>query len=103
MPMLSFFISIPPVRVADRNHHAEYVLLRLGIEHHRVGKHAAVPADVLHGAGGLPVVVAQPGTGVAHDVELAAGIVWRTVPSCLIVSAGAFHGAIVLGDVESDR
>ena len=51
----------------------------------------------------LAVVVAQPGAGVAHDVELAVGIVGQAVAAGLVVRAGAFDGAVVLRDVEVDR
>ena len=54
------------------------------------------------GAGGLAVVAAQPGAGVAHDIEFAVGVVRQAVAAGLVVRAGAFHRAVVLRDVEID-
>ena len=51
---------------------------------------------------GCAVVVAQPGAGVADDIELAVGVVGLAVAAGLVVRAGAFHGAVVLRHVEID-
>src|SRR5881394_2355029 len=100
--MLSFFISVPAVRLADRNHRAEDVVPRLLVEHRRIGEHTAVPADVLEGAGRLPVVAAHPGARVAHDVELPIRVERRTVAAGLVVRSFALDRAVVLRDVEVD-
>src|ERR1035437_7991540 len=103
MPMLSFFMSAPPVRVAHRNHDAEHVLPGLGVEHDGVGEHAAIPADMFDGARGFAIRAAQPGARVADDIEFAVGVVGRAVAAGLVVRARAFDGAIVLRDVEIDH
>src|SRR5260370_34098935 len=102
MPMLSFFISVPPMRVTHPNHRAEHFLPSLGVEHYRVGEHAAIPADMLDGTRGLAIRAAQPGAGVAHDIEFAVGVGGRAMAAGLVVRAGAFDGAVVLRDVEID-
>src|SRR5690348_7923386 len=102
MPTLRVFISVPSVGVADRDHDAEHVVPRLGIEHGGVGEHAAVPADVLEGAGRLAGVVAHPGAGVAHDIELAVGVAGLAVAAGLVVRTRAFDGPVVLRHVEVD-
>src|SRR5437763_1983773 len=100
MAMLSFFMSVPPMLPADREHDAQHVFPRLWVEHDGVGKHAAIPTDVLHGARGLSAGIAQPGGGVAHDIELAVGVVRRAVPAGFVVGTLALHCAVVLGDVK---
>src|SRR5207253_1885888 len=71
--------------------------------HHRlVGEHAAVPTNVLKLLGDVPVAVAHPVAGVAGDVELAVRVGGQAVPAGLVVGARAFHGRVVLGDVEVD-
>src|ERR1035441_8848862 len=55
IPTLSFFMLVPSVRVAHLNHRVEHVLPRLGLEQDGVGEHAAIPADVFDGAGGLAI------------------------------------------------
>src|SRR5260370_37023531 len=102
MPMLSFFISVPPMRVAHPNHRAEYILPGLGVEHHGIGEHAAVPADMLDGACGFAVRAAQPGAGVADDIEFAVGVGGRAMAAGLGVRAGAVDGAAVLRDAAID-
>ena len=49
------------------------------------------------------VLIAQPITGVARNVELAARVGGLTVTARLVVRAGAVYRAVVLGYVEIDR
>src|ERR1700761_1556504 len=99
-PTFRGFISIPSVRVAHRDHYTEHVVPRVLIEHYGVRKHAAIPANVLQDAERVAIFIAQPGASVADDIEFAVGVRGLAVAAGFIVGAGAFHAAIVLGDME---
>ena len=49
-----------------------------------------------------PSLVAQPVAGVAHDVELAVGVVRQAMVAGLVVRARAIHRGVVLRHVEID-
>ena len=89
--------------LADRDHGGKNVAPGPLIHHHAVGEHAAIPADVLEGAGSLALIVPHPVARVMHNVEFAAGIVGKTMASGLIMRSRPFHCGIVLGDVEINR
>src|SRR4051794_20835691 len=92
--------GIPAVLVADLDHGGEDVVPGFGLHHDVVGEHAAVPADVLDGTGGLALLVLEPVAGDLGDVELAGGVVGEAVAAGLVVGATAVDGGVVLGDVE---
>src|SRR5690242_1650612 len=98
MPILSFFIlgSVPAVRLAYRDHGFQNVVPGLRIGHHRIGKHAAVPANVGEGASHLAPIVAHPGACVANDVQLSLRIEGLTVPPRLVMRTGAADGSVIL-------
>src|SRR6185436_17230597 len=107
--MLSFFLAMilrasplfaPTMRVAHLDHGREHVVPGLLPGHHRVGEHAAVPADMPHLLGQLAALVAQPVAGILRHVELAVGIGRLHMAAGLLMIAGAENGAVVLRDVE---
>src|ERR1700730_15888989 len=79
------FALVPAMGVAYCDEGFEYVVPGLRRRHHGVGEHAAVPADVLVGAGRYTMPVAHPEACDLDDVHLAIGIVRRAVAAGLIV------------------
>ena len=70
---------------------------------HVVGEHAAVPTEVLDFGARGTVGFEQPVRCAPGHVELAAGIVGRAMPACLVVVAAAEHRPIGLRNVEVER
>ena len=102
-PMLPMLVhSLQPWASRTSIMAREDVVPGLLLLHHRVGEHAAVPADVPDRLGQVAVLVAEPEAGVLGDVELAVGVVAQAVAAGLVVGAGAEDRAVVLGDVEVD-
>src|SRR5215212_2796909 len=64
-------LCIPTVLLAHLDHRGQDVVPRLLLHHHVVGEHAAVPADVLDGAGRAAGFVFEPVAGDFGDVEFA--------------------------------
>src|SRR5579859_1029176 len=95
--------SGPAMVFADLEHGGENVIPGFSFHHDIVRKHAAVPADVLEFASNLPDAVAQPVTGVTRDVQLAVGVGGKAMAAGFVVRAGAFHGGVILRDVEINR
>src|SRR5215469_4647778 len=90
----------PAVSVTDGDHRGQNTVPGFGQHHDGVRKHAAIPADVAESAYRVAGRVAQPIARMAHNVKLAVGIVRQTVVAGFVVRAGAFDGAVVLGDVK---
>src|SRR5215207_9574104 len=93
----------PAVGIPDIDHRAQDVVPGLLIQHRLIGEHAAVPADVLVGAGRLAGFIAHPEPSVVDDIEPPVRVVYRAMAAGLVVRAGAEDGAVVLSDVEIDR
>ncbi len=91
---------LPSVGIAHGEHGSQNVIPGFRTLHGFVREHAAIPADVLHGPGYLTVVVAQPESGITHDIETAIGVMRQAVVAGLIMRTGAFDRAVILGDVE---
>jgi hypothetical protein len=70
------------------------------MQHHVVGKHTAIPADVLERARGFSLNIAHPAAGRPDDVHLAVGVIRQAVTAGLIVGAGTFYRGIVLSYVK---
>src|SRR3979490_2822343 len=96
IPIFSFFISVPAVGVPDSDHYTQHVGPRLRVEHHCVREHAAIPADMSKRASNASRIIAHPGAGVAHNVELAVGIERLESASGLVMRARPFHRAVIL-------
>ena len=64
----------------------------------RIGKHATVPANVVHATIRSTF---QPVAGCRRDIQLTVGIIRLAVPTRFIVRAGSMHCAIVLATWKS--
>ena len=101
----SFFCHsclVPPVRVAHRDHRRRERRSRSRVDHHGVGEHAAVPADVLEARVGLPSSsrIQTPASRTMSSLPLgSSGRQWRPVLSC---EPEPFTVRVVLRDVEID-
>ena len=85
--------------IPDVNHRLENVVPGIGILQCVVGEHAAIPADVLDASISC---IFKPIAGAFGDVQLAIGVISRTVLARLIMVAGPVHLAIILRDMEVD-
>ena len=92
------------MRVADGDHRGKDVAPGPWIRHHAVGEHAAVPADVLEGAGSIALIVPQPVARVTHNVEFAVGIVGQSaeLPKWMVAIDPGL-GSSPLEAIENDR
>lgn len=70
-----YILLLPSMLLSHRDHRGENVIPCLGLLHHVVGEHAAVPAEMAVLVEHVAVTVAQPVTGVMSDAQLAVGIV----------------------------
>src|SRR5687768_4999217 len=73
----------PAVRIPDIDHRAQDVVPGLLLQHRSIGEHAAVPADVLVGAGRLAGLIAHPEASVGDDIEPSVRVVYRAVAAGL--------------------
>ena len=92
----------PTVRVTNFEHGRQNVVPGLLLHHRFVGEHTSIPADVLEGFGEIAVLVAQPETGIAGDIEFPVGIEGQAMPSGFVVRTGPKHRGIILSHVEID-
>src|SRR5215207_5115340 len=93
----------PAVRIPDVDHRAQDLVPGLWLQHGAIGKHTAVPADVLIGPRRLAGLIAHPEPGVVDDIEPPVRVVHRAVAAGLVVRTRAKDCAVVLGYVEIDR
>src|SRR5436190_24351318 len=89
--------------VANGDHGGQDAGPGLWLLHGFVGKHTAIPADVLEFPGSVAVAVAHPEAGMVSDLEFAVGIVRQAMAPRLVMGARALHGRVILGHVEIDR
>src|SRR5215207_11102600 len=74
----------PAVGIPDIDHRAQDVVPGLLIQHRLIGEHAAVPADVLVGAGRLAGFIAHPEPSVVDDIEPPVRVVYRAMAAGLV-------------------
>ena len=88
--------------IAHSNHCVEDVVPGLLLHHDGVREHATVPADMSKRLCQLAIFAVKPVAGVMRDVKLAVRIVGQAMVAGFVVCAGAFHGGVVLRDMEID-
>src|SRR6476660_6261583 len=108
-PMLSFFIRVlsckfekiarhlggappaiteslfPSMRFPDRYHRLQNGVPGFLFQHHFVGEHATIPANVLEGLRQFPLVVPKPVAGGLCNIQLSVWIIGQTVAPRLVM------------------